>query len=454
LVELARSDDNGLAFVLAHEVAHLVRDHHGILGSLGVLGAGGTSGRAPASAEQARAYQAIELEADRLGALFSALAGYEARAAIPLLLTLTARSGPDPLHPNPQERASTIREQISGVTEHLEVFHLGLFLLGAGRYLESARVLEHFLTLFPSREVLSTVGVAYHKEALRYAPVPEFRHLLVIDPSTRAPASRGAAPHPAFKQFMERAIHYYALAVDADPTYAPALNNLGAAYLDLGERDLALGHINRALREDPRLASAYNNRARAFLTAGEYKRGEEDLLHAAKLDLGLREVAYNLAQLYQRQGRVDEARRWQPQPRESRQESTPESVGSISAGMPTSSFRKWIGEPGVRQIRLPLGESLGDLTLFVFSQRGLAVLSRGTVVEAVGTIQSAPVASGQGARPGDPVARVETIYGHPGGLDGIQALNVWGYPSRALAFFVANGRVQALWAGRPPRPEK
>jgi tetratricopeptide (TPR) repeat protein len=450
LTDLARSDENALAFILGHEVAHLLRDHHGLLGSLGVLGAGSTTGRTPASAEQVRAYKAMELEADRLGVLFSALAGYQASAAIPVLLTLTARTGPDLFHPNPQERASAIRERLEEVTEHLEVFHLGLFLTGVGRYLEAARVLEHFLALFPSREVLSTVGVAYHKEALRYAPVPEFRHLLVIDPTTRAPAPRSAAPHPAFKQLMERAVHYYSLAVDADPTYAPALNNLGAAYLDLGERDLALGHINRAIREAPGLASAYNNRAMAFLMAKDYRLAEDDLLRAARLEPGLREVSLNLARLYEVQGKGDEARRWRVQPSASqRREFSPERVGSISPGLSVSTLKEWMEESGVRRIKIPLGRNAAELTLLIFSRHGVTVLSRNNMVEAVGAREPARVASGQGVRPGDPIARVEAAYGRPAGLDGMQALNIWSYPSRALTVFVVNDRVQGIWAGRP-----
>jgi tetratricopeptide (TPR) repeat protein len=452
-VNLARSDENAIAFVLGHEVAHLLRDHHRVLGSLG-LGAGSDPVRAPA-AEQARAHQAMELEADRLGVLFSALAGYQAWASIPVVTALAQRTGPDLFHPHPQERASAIRKQITEVSEHLEVFHLGLFLLGVGRYLEAARVLEHFLALFPSREVLSTVGVAYHKEALRYAPEPEFRHLLVIDPTTRAPAPRSAAPHPAFRQFLQRAVQYYTLALDADPTYAPAPNNLAAAYLDLGERDLALGHANRALREDPRLASGYNNRALAHLMAKEYRLAEEDLLRAASLDPGRGEVAHNLARLYEIQGRADEASRWRTRPESEKRQITPERVGSLSPGMPINSLREWMAEPGARQIRLPLGGSgSDDLALLVFSRRGLAVLARNNLVEAVGTREPAGVSTGQGLQPGDPAPRVEAAYGRPAGLDGVQALNVLGYPARALAVFIVNDRVQAIWVGRPPRSER
>lgn len=449
-VGLARSDDSAMAFILGHEVAHLVRDHHGLL-------AGPLPDGPPSPADQKHMYQTIELDADRLGVLFAALAGYRASAAIPVLVELAARAEPDPLHPSPRERASAIRAQITAISEHLEVFYLGLFLLGAGRYLEAARVLEHFQALFPSREVMSTVGVAYHKEALRYAPEPEFRHLLMIDSSTRAPTTKGAAPHPAFKKFMEVAVPYYALATAADPGYAPAWNNLGAAHLDLGERDLALGYINRALNADPGLASAYNNRAIAMLMAEDYKRAEEDLLHAWHL-APAPNVAHNLVRLYERQRKRGEVYRWKtrwetpPRSDDGAKEYAPESIGSISPGMALNRLKEWLSEPGARQIRLPLGgKADAELTLLVLSQRGVAALARNNVVEAVGALQTGRIASAHGVRPGDASARVEAVYGRPTGLDGIQALNVWGYPARGLAVFLVDDRVQTIWAGRPAR---
>jgi tetratricopeptide (TPR) repeat protein len=454
-VDLARGDENALAFLLAHEIAHHTRDHHALLESLGVLGAAAgpvlaPAAAAPRSAEVVRTYRAVELDADRLGVLYAALAGYRAASAVPVLTLLIERTGPDLFHPDPRDRARAIRDQIGEVADHLEVFHLGLYLLAVGRPLDAARVLEHFLALFPSREVLAAVGVAYHREALRYAPPPPFRHVLVVDAATRAPATRGA-PHPVFKQFLDRAVHYYTLAVDADPAYAPARNNLGAAYLDLGERELALGHIYRAVQDGPRLAAALNNRGVAWAMASDWTRAEEDWLAAARLDPGVRQSAHNLARLYEARGRADEARRWAPPPaaleRAGGAEAA-ESVGGLAPGTPVSHLAEWVGDPGVRQIRVPLGAGR-DLTLLVFSRRGLALVTQNNVVEFVGTLPQARAATARGVRPGDTAGRLESAYGRAAGLDGLQALQVWAYPARPLAAFVVNDRVQALWAGRP-----
>lgn len=448
-VDLTRGDDHALAFLLGHEVAHLTRDHHATLESLGVLGAGGMrESGAPSGEGITRAYHAVEVEADRLGMLYAALAGYRVAAAVPILMALVERAGPDAFHPDPKARSGAIQEQIREVADHLEVFHLGLFLLGAGRPLEAARTLEHFLTLFPSREVLSAVGVAYHREALRHAPSPAFRHALVVDAATRAPTPKGE-PGPAFKRLVERAIHYYTLAAQADPAYAPAHANLGAAHLDLGERELALGHIARALKHAPELAAAYLTRGVAWAAARDWERAEQDWLQAARLDPTVRQSAQNLARLYEARGRPDETARWATRGAEAPAGAlAAEAIGGVTPGTPLSRLAAWLEEPGVRQIRLPLGDGR-ELTLLILSRRGLVALVERNVVEVVGMLPHARAASAGGVQPGDATARVEAAYGRAQGLDGVQALNIWGYPSRGIAIFAAGDRVQSVWAGRP-----
>jgi tetratricopeptide (TPR) repeat protein len=452
-VTLAQSDD-AIAFVLGHEVAHLARDHHGMLNSLGGLGAGPTVAPALPSAERAAAARTTELEADRLGTLFAALAGYRPAVAMPVLVQLAARMGRDTMHPDAGARVGAVGEQLALVARDLEIFHLGLFLVAGGRYLDGARMLEHFLTLFPSREVLSAIGVAYHKEALRYVPEPEFHHLLVIDATTRAPATKGANAHPAFRRLMEQAVRYYTLAVDADPAYAPARTNLAAANLDLGERELALGHLARAMKDDPRFAAAYNNRGVAHAAGGEYRRAEEDWLHAAQLDPELRQPPRNLARLYEVLGRREDAQRWSSRISPAVATSGASSADifdGIAPGMPVSRVG-WIGEPGVRQLDLVLDPtSTSSVKLVVSASRGLTVLSRGNTVEAVGAFAPAVTSTRQGVRPGDTVARVKEAYGPPASLDGIQALRLWGYPARGLAVFEVGGRVRAIWAGLQAR---
>ena len=88
-------------------------------------------------------------------------------------------------------------------------------------------------------------------------------------------------------------------------------------------------------------------------------------------------------------------------------------------------------------------------TMFAYTQvwPPVVVVESGTI-EIVGTLRGARVTTTAGLRSDDPSSRIETTYGRPGALDGLQALNVWGYPTRGLAVLVLNDRVQAVWSGR------
>jgi tetratricopeptide (TPR) repeat protein len=449
LLDLAGTDNDALAFVLGHEVAHLVRGHHATLQSLGLLGKGRPD--ATATADQAHAYRAIELEADRLGVLFAALAGYDPAAAGSIIQKLVASAGPDALHPSRRERADAIRQQLADVAAHLEVFRLGLYLLGALQYRDAARVLEHFATIFPGREVLSAAGVAWHKEALRYARAPKYQHLLAVDASTRALLMRDSSQ--SFRLALDRAIALYAQAVDADPSYAPAINNLAAAHLDLGERELALGYVARALKADPRLASAYNNRGVLHALVSEPRQAEEDWQRALALEPGRSEVIENLARLQESRGNMDEARAWRVRlPIVENQSYVAQSLDGIAPGTSREQVRAQVVGLNARTIQVPFGGgSEDDFVLHVVPGRDLVVALRGGVVEAVAISSPPRVATREGVRPGDSLEAVQRAYGRPTTVDAIQALNLWHYPARGLTLFSSGGRVDAIWAGPPAR---
>src|SRR5262249_24925763 len=120
LLDLTGGDDNALAFVVGHELAHVLRDHYAALPVRPTASVAGAD--QPAHGEK-------DLEADRLGVLFAMLAGYEPAAAVSMLKKIAADTRPDPLHPAPRARAEAVNRQIADVSAQLEVLHLGLFLL-------------------------------------------------------------------------------------------------------------------------------------------------------------------------------------------------------------------------------------------------------------------------------------------------------------------------------------
>ncbi len=58
---------------------------------------------------------------------------------------------------------------------------------------------------------------------------------------------------------LDEAIEAYRRAVDTDPTFVIAHNNLGMVYIDKGELPEAVAALKRAVRADPDYAEAYNN---------------------------------------------------------------------------------------------------------------------------------------------------------------------------------------------------
>ncbi|MBD3349650.1 MAG: M48 family metalloprotease [Candidatus Eisenbacteria bacterium] len=147
LIPIAR-DDAGLAVVVAHEVAHAVANHSGERMSQLLLAELG--GRALASAiedepDRTRellmlAYgvganvgvllpysRAQESEADRIGLLLMASAGYDPREAVPLWERMSEAGGPRPpeflsTHPHPSSRIEGIRQDLP---EAIEIYERG-----------------------------------------------------------------------------------------------------------------------------------------------------------------------------------------------------------------------------------------------------------------------------------------------------------------------------------------
>lgn len=128
-------DENGLAVVLGHEIAHAIARHgnermsQGLIAQLGGIGLGVALAQQPAATQQI--FQAAygvganvgfllpysrvqENEADRIGLVLMALAGYDPKDAIPLWQRMEAKGGARPpeflsTHPNPQSRIENIK---------------------------------------------------------------------------------------------------------------------------------------------------------------------------------------------------------------------------------------------------------------------------------------------------------------------------------------------------------
>ena len=132
-------DETGLAVVMGHEIAHAIAKHgnermsQGLLVQLGGMGLSAALGSNPSATSQIfmAAYGAgaqlgillpysrvHESEADRIGLILMAKAGYDPRQAIPFWERMNARAGaraPEFLstHPAPESRIENLRNYMS-----------------------------------------------------------------------------------------------------------------------------------------------------------------------------------------------------------------------------------------------------------------------------------------------------------------------------------------------------
>jgi tetratricopeptide (TPR) repeat protein len=278
-----RGDDR-LAFVLAHEIAHQLRDDFWHMRFFQAFEASqAETPVAPAFLEEIRRSTSTkehvltrELQADEHGIIYAAMAGFNTQAIVseghagnffgdwvraldPQRLKGAAAGQ---MRPTPQERAEALRGHLRRVAEQMAVFQVGLWWYYAGDYAQAIGAFEHFRAYFPSREVLHNLAVSHHHLALQVyqawnkeTPVIPFHLSVTIDPVTRASRidhgliqlkreitsfvqaerpKHGPRKAPAevvarFRRHIDEAIALYREALAYDDAYTPAALNLGCA---------------------------------------------------------------------------------------------------------------------------------------------------------------------------------------------------------------------------------
>lgn len=95
----------------------------------------------------------------------------------------------------------------------------------------------------------------------------------------------------------ERALEYYARALEEDPDLVPALRGMTNSLVQLGRFDEALGVINQAIESEPLFGGHYATRGIIHDHMGRYEEAMADYEHALELDPELSEGMHWLDRL-------------------------------------------------------------------------------------------------------------------------------------------------------------
>jgi tetratricopeptide (TPR) repeat protein len=241
------------------------------------------------AAEAPGAALARELQADQYGVIYAVLAGYDADTLFTgdrnFLLEWAEKSAPARAHEKEfrtylSQREKAIEMRLAEVAEQVGLFKLGVASFSAGRQDEALLLFRRFAIHFPSREVFANIGTVHLANAYtkflssRSASSFPFELAFGIEGQTRAETidvARGFNEErfADYKAAVRESIQALERAISHDPTYAPARNSLGCAFLIDGRLYDAVSALETACRLDPGDARYRSNLAVAYLLLGQ-----------------------------------------------------------------------------------------------------------------------------------------------------------------------------------------
>jgi tetratricopeptide (TPR) repeat protein len=296
LSDLGKERDDALAFLLAHELAHVYL-RHGWAEDFGNSFARTDMGRKMIKAATFDDVIRREAEADHFGGFYGYLAGFDTLGVAPRALERIYASFalPDqlPNYPSKSERIAIARRQKESLDKLVPVYTAANRLLILGRYGEAGRLFSHLARLFPSREMFNNAGVSFALEAVRLLPPDSapFVYPFELDAETRLQNQGQCTPRSGQeddqsthrKRLLRRALALFDQAARLDVRYVTARVNSAAAQSLLGEQDQAVRQAEAALclarEENERIAAglALVMRGIALARTGDTLRARSDL---------------------------------------------------------------------------------------------------------------------------------------------------------------------------------
>jgi tetratricopeptide (TPR) repeat protein len=393
--QTGEAGDARLAFVLGHELAHLAQDDFAHALTFEAL-VGNSPERSrlfgwlrPKPEDHSRS----ELDADQLGILAMTFAGFEPQQILDgsfikgwvELASQSNESGTADPHTTPAQRAIALHQGLESIVAELPLFAFGTRLVAIGRLDDGILLLQTFNESFPSREVLSNLGVGYARQALLTlghcdgALISRLRMPMLLDPHTLADRTiRRGSSSPCYededtRRQMRQALVALEAAASRDPLHRPSQLNLAAAQLLFDQPARAYSQAKDTLGRFPDDLDVQAAHAVALYNFGPGS-GLETADQALKLldavlakDPGHTVALYNSAAILNERGRAAAA-----------QDAWRRFLQAESTGPWAETARAWLGLPEpARRPGSPLPEALVTDVAFGKAPLPASVLTAG-----------------------------------------------------------------------------
>lgn len=297
----ATQNDDELAFLLAHEVSHRQHPANCILSF-------STSAHQPASVLNSINQKQAELQADRMGVFLASVAGFNSSAAENLFSRIqNIPNISDAAHPEFSTRLKETGDELRFMVRSIELFRVGVSFFNTKQYSRSVAVFEAAAKMFPSRESLNDLGLAYHTLALEYSSQNwGFKKSVILDPVARSiePTREDLPQADLFAEFLNKAIEQYRKAIERDPDYVAVRINLSSALDDRGDSSAAVHQLDAVVKMETNLqerAKALNNLGVFAAKQSNWESALSLFQQAVKADPMFSDPHFNLARIWELQ---------------------------------------------------------------------------------------------------------------------------------------------------------
>jgi predicted Zn-dependent protease len=306
-----------VAFVLAHEISHVMLRHFAatmnMSAAMQVLSAGEAAHAGSDEAALGAAWQdmsrmmtrhsrQLELEADLYGLLYATRAGYPMASSTAAMESMKLLVGEvpdwmkdDSTHPTFSHRISELRNGMKTVKETYGSFDAGVAYARAGDYEAAIPAFEQFLTLFPKSSAgWSNLGTCYLHEAIKNRTGDPWHDELALylkaDVTVRSAGVN--------KTQLGRARKAFERALVIDPNRDAALANLGVLARIDGDYAGAVALLEKARELDSDYAGYMNNLGTVAASKGDLREADKWFGKAIKADAGADYAKANRARVW------------------------------------------------------------------------------------------------------------------------------------------------------------